>query len=57
MSQCQDCMKQNLGHVFRSATAEEMPLLDERISCMREAGQILLDVRGLNPLRSQADGD
>ena len=49
-------MKQNLSHVFRSATAEEIPLLDERISCMREAGQILLDVCGLIPMQSQADG-
>lgn len=44
LSQCQDCTSQSFKHVFRSATAEEMPLLDERISCIREAGQILIDV-------------
>ncbi|KAL9583860.1 MAG: hypothetical protein Q9212_002458 [Teloschistes hypoglaucus] len=30
-----------LSHVFRSATAEPIPLLDERIRCIREAGRIL----------------
>lgn len=30
-----------LRHVFRSATDEEIPLLEERFDCLREAGQIL----------------
>ncbi|KAL8693715.1 MAG: hypothetical protein Q9218_001516 [Villophora microphyllina] len=30
-----------IRHVFRSATAEPIPLLDERIHCIREAGRVL----------------
>ncbi|OKL57454.1 hypothetical protein UA08_07224 [Talaromyces atroroseus] len=30
-----------LKHVFRSATEEEIPLLEERFDCLREAGQVL----------------
>lgn len=30
-----------LRHVFRSASLEPMPMLEERISCIREAGRIL----------------
>lgn len=33
--------------VFRSATDEEMPLLDERVRCLREAGEVLERVCGL----------
>ena len=36
-----DCTDDVLRYVFRSATAESMPLLDERIYCMREAGYVL----------------
>lgn len=32
-----------LKHVFRSSTAEEIPLLKERFACLREAGQILYE--------------
>ncbi|KAL9104541.1 MAG: hypothetical protein Q9163_000514 [Psora crenata] len=35
------CTDDVLRHVFRSSTAEEMPLLADRIRCMREAGYIL----------------
>ncbi|CRG83887.1 UPF0553 protein [Talaromyces islandicus] len=30
-----------LRHVFRSATDEEIPLFDERLECLREAGRVL----------------
>ncbi|PMD35201.1 hypothetical protein L207DRAFT_516136 [Hyaloscypha variabilis F] len=32
-----------LKHVFRSSTEEEIPLLQERMTCLREAGQILYE--------------
>ena len=38
---CDDAL---LAHVFRSATAEPVPLLAERIACLREAGRVLCDV-------------
>ena len=43
-SQCHDCTSETFRNIFRSATSEEMPLLADRISCIREAGQILIDV-------------
>jgi hypothetical protein len=30
--------------VFRSATNEEIPLFDERLACLREAGRVLYEV-------------
>lgn len=39
-----ECTDDALRHVFRSATPEEMPLLDDRIYCIREAGYILQEV-------------
>ena len=33
-----------LKQVFRSCTNEEMPLLPERLACLREAGQVLYEV-------------
>ena len=38
------CTDVYLKYVFRSATAEEMPLLQDRIYCMREAGCVLQEV-------------
>lgn len=35
------CTDDVIRHVFRSATNEQMPLLDERIAILREAGAIL----------------
>ncbi|CAD6502705.1 BgTH12-05295 [Blumeria graminis f. sp. triticale] len=32
-----------LKHVFRSATQEEIPLYQERVSCLREAGKVLVE--------------
>ncbi|OJJ44936.1 hypothetical protein ASPZODRAFT_153269 [Penicilliopsis zonata CBS 506.65] len=40
----EQCSESVLKHVFRSATEEEMPLLRERMQCLREAGQVLCDV-------------
>ena len=34
-----------LGHVFRSATDEQIPLLSERLENLREAGKVLYEVR------------
>ena len=39
------CSDEQLSHVFRSATDEEMPLLSERRNVFREAGRCLHDVR------------
>lgn len=36
------CTDNLLRYVFRSATEECIPLLDERITCIREAGRILM---------------
>jgi hypothetical protein len=33
-----------LRQVFRSCTDEEMPLLAERLACLREAGTVLYEV-------------
>ncbi|KAL1960389.1 hypothetical protein VTO42DRAFT_7688 [Malbranchea cinnamomea] len=38
-----ECTDEVLQHVFRSATDEPIPLLRERIRCLREAGRILCD--------------
>jgi hypothetical protein len=40
-----ECPDEKLAYVFRSSTEEEIPLLQERIACLREAGRILEDVR------------
>ncbi|KAI5295746.1 hypothetical protein KEM52_000366 [Ascosphaera acerosa] len=37
------CSEEVLRHVFRSATAEQIPLFDERVACLREAGKILCE--------------
>lgn len=34
-----------MAYIFRSATDEEMPMLKERLACLREAGQVLYEVR------------
>lgn len=36
-----ECNLEKLRHIFRSATDEEMPLLEERLACLREAGEVL----------------
>lgn len=38
------CPDSLLRHVFRSATDENMPLMQERIGCLREAGRVLCKV-------------
>jgi len=35
---------EKLRHVFRSATDEEIPLFEEKMACLREAGQVLYKV-------------
>lgn len=39
-----ECTLETLGHVFRSCTDEQIPLLEERLECLREAGQVLYEV-------------
>lgn len=39
-----ECTEDLLRHVFRSATDEEIPLFQERVQCLREAGRVLLEV-------------
>ena len=40
-----ECTEEVLKHVFRSATEEEIPLFQERMACLREAGNVLYEVR------------
>jgi hypothetical protein len=40
----EECTDALLRHVFRSASEEEIPLLDERLQCLREAGRVLCSV-------------
>ncbi|KAL6235811.1 hypothetical protein BDW75DRAFT_128083 [Aspergillus navahoensis] len=37
----EECTEDLIKHIFRSATDEEMPLLKERLECLREAGRVL----------------
>ena len=39
-----ECTLEVLRHVFRSTTEEEIPLLEERLACLREAGTVLYEV-------------
>ncbi|KAK7948722.1 quinate dehydrogenase [Apiospora aurea] len=38
-----ECNLESLRHVFRSCTEEEIPLLEERLTCLREAGKVLYE--------------
>lgn len=40
----EECSLDVLKQVFRSCTNEEMPLLAERLACLREAGKVLYQV-------------
>ncbi|SPQ20373.1 97a51818-5cb3-47fe-8406-d826c8d3a218 [Thermothielavioides terrestris] len=44
------CTLDALKQVFRSCTDEEMPLLAERLACLREAGQVLYEKYQCNPV-------
>ncbi|KAF4126343.1 Protein of unknown function (DUF2419) [Geosmithia morbida] len=52
------CNLESLRHVFRSATEEEMPLIEERLDCLREAGQVLHEYYDDSPVNliQAADG-
>ncbi|KAK0389806.1 hypothetical protein NLU13_3379 [Sarocladium strictum] len=39
----ESCTLKSLRHVFRSCTDEEMPMLAERLECLREASQVLYE--------------
>lgn len=45
----EECTDEILKHIFRSSTSTLMPMLDERISILREAGEILYEVSSLHP--------
>ncbi|KAE8367342.1 hypothetical protein BDV27DRAFT_123994 [Aspergillus caelatus] len=38
-----ECSESMLKHVFRSVTDEEIPLLQERLQCLRQAGRVLCE--------------
>ncbi|KAI5204946.1 hypothetical protein AUEXF2481DRAFT_97722 [Aureobasidium subglaciale EXF-2481] len=38
-----ECPDERIAYVFRSSTGEEIPMLQERITCLRDAGQVLED--------------
>lgn len=42
------CSEEVLRKVFRSETDEDIPMFAERVQCLREAGQILEEVRSLD---------
>ncbi|OAQ73202.1 hypothetical protein VFPPC_00976 [Pochonia chlamydosporia 170] len=39
----EECNLDSLRHIFRSSTDEEMPLLQERLDCLRESGRVLYE--------------
>jgi hypothetical protein len=39
-----ECTLDVLKNIFRSCTDEEMPMLEERLECLREAGKVLYEV-------------
>ncbi|KAL3960269.1 hypothetical protein VFPFJ_06825 [Purpureocillium lilacinum] len=38
-----ECNLESLRHIFRSCTEEGMPLLEERLECLRESGRVLYE--------------
>lgn len=40
----EECNLDSLRYIFRSSTDEEIPLLEARLACLREAGQVLYEV-------------
>ncbi|KAL2133412.1 hypothetical protein VTI74DRAFT_2413 [Chaetomium olivicolor] len=46
----EECTLDVLRQVFRSCTKEEMPLLAERLACLREAGKVLYEKYHCNPV-------
>lgn len=44
-----ECTLDLMKHVFRSCTEEEMPMLEERLAVLREAGEVLYEVRLSHP--------
>ncbi|KAK5651210.1 hypothetical protein OQA88_12717 [Cercophora sp. LCS_1] len=46
----EECTLESLRHVFRSCTDEEIPLLEERLACLREAGTVLYEKYECSPV-------
>ncbi|KAI1337663.1 hypothetical protein F5Y15DRAFT_150504 [Xylariaceae sp. FL0016] len=38
-----ECNSESLRYIFRSTTDEEIPLLEDRLACLREAGRVLYE--------------
>lgn len=53
----QQASNEVLRHVFRSATAEEMSLLNERLMILREAGDVLHEVGAADDTRLTSSAD
>ena len=51
----EDFDEDKLGHIFRSSTDEEIPLLTERFECLRQAGQVLEEVNSFFRLHIYSD--
>ena len=52
-----ECTDEVLKYLFRSVTTEEMPLMGDRLYCIREAGYVLQEVRYQDRVfQSMADG-
>jgi hypothetical protein len=41
----EECTEEVLRNVFRSDTEEEIPMFEERVRCLREAGRVIEEVR------------
>ncbi|KAK4141185.1 uncharacterized protein C8A04DRAFT_39317 [Dichotomopilus funicola] len=53
-----ECTLDVLKNVFRCSTNEQMPLLEERLACLREAGKVLYEKYHCSPIKliDAADG-
>lgn len=40
----EECSLDKMKYIFRSCTEEEMPMIKERLDCLQEASQVLLEV-------------
>ncbi|KAK0704864.1 hypothetical protein B0H67DRAFT_674305 [Lasiosphaeris hirsuta] len=53
----EECTLEVLKQVFRSCTDEEIPLLEERLACLREAGTVLYEKYECSPVKLIAAAD
>lgn len=50
-----ECTEELLRYVFRSVTDEGIPLFQERVNCLRQAGEVLCNVSLLSILTVPRD--